>query len=149
MVECQSREDVDRVIKYMASHPGVDVDHATRAVLGPGRIARVPDESEIDPRQRAAMLMFADGLGLDPEGQWLEIKRQYAVALGDAAHKHHALAKAARSAMGGGGGADIYSPTVQGIRWPPHDLYYGSTEPFPAEQHVTVRPEPFTPRVPG
>jgi hypothetical protein len=146
--ECQSREDVDQVIKFMASHPGVDVDQATARVLGPGRIAPVKDEYAITPRERAAHYLFADLVGLDPEWEWLEVKRRFARALDDPTHKDHKAALAARSAMGGGGGAPLYEPTPGEIRWPPHPMYE-AVDKWPAEQHVTHRPEPFTTRVPG
>jgi hypothetical protein len=148
MRNCESREEVDRVQRYMAGHPGVDVEEAKVMVLG-RKAPRVPGENEIGPRERAAILMFADAIGLDPEGQWLEIRRQYAVAMDDPTHRHHQVAKSAASAVGGGGGARLDAPTPGGIKWPPHDLYYGSTEPFPDEQNVTTYPEPFTTRVPG
>jgi hypothetical protein len=148
MRECQSRADVDNVQRYMADHPGVDVEEAKLMVLGPGKIAPVPDEYAITPRERAAHYLFANLVGLDPEREWLETKRRFARALNDATHKDHQAALAARSATGGGGGAPLDTPTPGGVRWPPHPMYE-AVDKWPAEQHVTHRPEPFTTRVPG
>jgi hypothetical protein len=146
--DCETREDVAAVQKYMASHPGVDVEEAKTHALGPGRIAPVPDEYAITPRERAAHYLFANLVGLSAEDQWLEVKRRFARALADASHKDHQAALAARSATGGDGGAPLDTPTPGEIRWPPHPMYE-AVDKWPAEQHVTHRPEPFTPRVPG